>query len=76
MRRLADYASDGRKAYRIIGALFDNIVVALRRNPRIHAAVSRDDLELLLANTRRHTEILLVSELRGRVALSDIGEDL
>jgi hypothetical protein len=64
MRRLADYASDGRKAYRIIGALFDNIVVALRRNPRIHAAVSRDDLELL------------VSELRGRVALSDIGEDL
>jgi hypothetical protein len=75
MVRFADYASDGRKAYPIIAALFDDIIVRLRRDPRIHAVASRDDLELLLADAHRDAEILLVRELRDRVALADLGED-
>jgi hypothetical protein len=75
MKRYADYASDGRKAYRIVGELFDNIVATLRRSPHIHAVASRDDIELLLADKRRNAEILLVRELRGRVRLDDIGEE-
>jgi hypothetical protein len=64
MKRYANYASDGRKGYRV-GALFDNIVTTLRRSPHIHAVASRDDIELLLADERRNAEILLVRELRG-----------
>jgi hypothetical protein len=75
MKRYANYASDGRKAYRIVGALFDSIVATLRRAPHIPAVASRDDIELLLADERRNAEILLVRELRGRVHLDDIGEE-
>jgi hypothetical protein len=75
MIRFADYASDGHRAYPIVAALFDNIIARLRRDPRIHAAASRDDLELLLADAHRDAEILLRRELRDRVALADLGED-
>jgi hypothetical protein len=75
MRRFRDLASDGRRAYPIVRALFANVIIVLRRDPRIHAVASRDDLELLLADARRDAEILLVRELRDRVALADIEEE-
>lgn len=75
MPRFRDLASDGHRAYPIVRALFANVITVLRRDPRIHAVASRDDLELLLADARRDAEILLVRELRDRVALADLGED-
>lgn len=75
MSRFVDLASNGRRAYPIVRALFDGIVDVLRCDPRLRAVVSRGDLELLLADARRDAEILLVRELRDRVALADLGED-
>jgi hypothetical protein len=74
MTRLADYASNGRRAYPVICALFDSIIATLRRDPRFRA-VTVSDLDLLLADARRNAEIQLFRELRGRVRLDDIGED-
>jgi hypothetical protein len=71
--RLANYASDGRRAYPIIDALFLAITRALRRDPRVAVPIS--DLELLLADARRDAESKLVRELRGRIHIDDIGED-
>jgi hypothetical protein len=72
--RLANYASDGRKAYKIVDSLFAGIIVALRRDPRF-SNLREFDLELLLADTRVNAERHLLGELKGRVHLDDIGED-
>ena len=74
MRRFVDYASNGRRAYPIVGLLFDNIVARLRRDPRF-SAVPTSEFDLLLAEVRADAEMLLVRELRDRVHLKDIGED-
>jgi hypothetical protein len=74
--RLAIYASDGRRAYRIVDTAFANIIACLRRDPRFRG-VSASDLELLLADARASAETQLVRELRDRVHVEDvIGEDL
>jgi hypothetical protein len=75
MRNHSDYASDGRKAFPISRALFDNIVATLCRSPRIRAAVPATDLELMLADVRRDFEKLLVHELRNRIHVDDLEDD-
>jgi hypothetical protein len=72
--RLATYASDGRRAYKIVDTLFAGIIVALRRDPRFRA-VPIFDLELLLADTRADIEKHLVRELRDRIHIEDVGQD-
>ena len=74
--RLATYASDGRRAYKIVDALVDGIIAVLRRDPRFRA-VPLCDLQLLLADARANAAKQLICELRDRVHLDDIdGEDL
>jgi hypothetical protein len=72
--RCATYASDGRKAYKIVDSLFASIIVALRRDPRFRN-LPVFELELLLADTRVRAERLLVRELKDRIHLDDIGDD-
>ena len=72
---LASYAANGRRAYGLVDEIFTDIVVALRKDSRFND-VLRSDFELLLADARRNAEILLVRELRDRVHLDDIGEDM
>jgi hypothetical protein len=72
--RLTTYASDGRTAYKIVGALFDNIISRLRRDPRFRA-VSVFDLELLLADARVNAERQVMHELKDRIHLDDIRDD-
>jgi hypothetical protein len=72
--RLATYASDGRRGYKIADTLFASIIVALRRDPRFRA-VPIFDLELLLADTRADAEKHLVRELRDRIHIEDVAED-
>jgi hypothetical protein len=72
---LASYAGNGRRAYGLVDVIFTDVVIALRKDPRF-GAVLRFDLELLLADARRNAEIFLVRELRDRVHLDDIGEDI
>ncbi|MDA9424024.1 hypothetical protein [Bradyrhizobium sp. CCBAU 53380] len=72
--RLRDRASDGRRAYTIVGTLFARIIRTLRRDPRF-SAVPRFDLELLLADERAEAERQLVRELRDRIHADDLGED-
>jgi hypothetical protein len=45
-----------------------------RRDPRIHAAASRDDLELLLADSYRDAEMTLARELRDRIHFDEISD--
>jgi hypothetical protein len=73
--RLADYASDGRSAYQIVEALIDGIIAALRRDPRFRS-MPVFDLELLLADTRVNAERQLIEELKDRIHLDDVGDDL
>jgi hypothetical protein len=73
--RLATYVSDGHRAYKIVDTLFSGIVVALRRDPRFRT-VPIFELELLLADARADAEYHLVRELRDRVHLDDVGDDL
>ncbi len=75
MSRFVDFASDGRRAYPIVRALFDGIVDVLRSDPRIRGVASRTELELLVADAHREAEIQIARELRGRVHLADLGED-
>jgi hypothetical protein len=72
--RLTTYASDGRTAYKSVGALFDNIISRLRRDPRFRA-VSVFDLELLLADARVNAERQVMHELKDRIHLDDIRDD-
>jgi hypothetical protein len=72
---LASYAANGGRAYGLVDKIFTDTVVALRKDSRFNA-VLRSDFELLLADARRNAEILLVRELRDRVHLDDIGEDV
>ena len=72
--RLANYASDGHEAYKIVDSLFAGIIVALRRDPRF-SNLRVFDLELLLADARVNAERHLVGELKDRIHLDDIGED-
>jgi hypothetical protein len=73
--RLATYASDGRRAYKIVDTLFAGIIVALRRDPRFRN-LRVFDLELLLADTRVNAERQLIEELKDRIHLDDVGDDL
>ena len=68
--KLATYASDGRRAYKIVDSLFAGIIVALRRDPRF-SNLPVFDLELLLADTRVNAERSLIGELKDRVHLDD-----
>ena len=70
-----DYASDGRRAYPIARALFDKIIVQLRRDRRF-SGVPSSDFDLLLANPLTDFERLLFRELCGHVRVEDLGEDL
>jgi hypothetical protein len=73
---LRDYASDGRRAYGIVGTVFARIIRTLRRDPRF-STVPIFDLELLLADVRVEAERQLVRELRDRIHVDDIeGEHL
>jgi hypothetical protein len=67
---LTPRSSDGREAFRIVDELFASIVAALRRHPRI-APVSRLELELLLADSRRDIERWLFTQLHDRIDLHD-----
>ena len=73
--RIVTYASDGRKAYEIVDAVFADIINSLRHDPHFRG-VSAFDLELLLADARAIAERRLVRELRDRIHVADIiGED-
>lgn len=77
MFRFEDYSDSGRRGYAIARKLFDSIIATLLKDPRIRAVVSRDDLDLLVANTLRDTETRLIREFRGRVHVEDFpgGDD-
>jgi hypothetical protein len=67
-------AADGRRAYKIVGALFAEIIATLRRDPRLHE-LSVFDLELLLADARANAERQLVYELRDRIHIDHIEDE-
>ena len=71
---LTNYAADGRRAYRIVDALFLEIISTLRRDPRLHE-LSAFDLELLLADVRTDVERQLVRELRDRIHIGHIEDE-
>jgi hypothetical protein len=71
MFRFEDYSDSGRRGYAIAREIFDSIVTTLRKDPRIRAVVSRDDLDLLVADTLRATETRLIREFRGRVHVEE-----
>jgi hypothetical protein len=73
--RLATYASDGRKGYKIVDIFFAGVITALRHDPRFRT-VPFFELELLLADARANAECHLVRELRDRIRLDDVGDDL
>jgi hypothetical protein len=63
-----------RKAYKFVGSLFASVIGALRRDPRFRN-LPVFELEML-ADTHANAERQLVGELKDRVHLDDIGEDL
>jgi hypothetical protein len=69
--RPVDFASDGRNAYPIASDLPDDVVAAMRRDPRSRS-VSRDEFDLLLADVRAGIERKLLRELRRRFRLEDL----
>jgi hypothetical protein len=72
--KITSYAADGRRAYKIVGALFAEIIATLRRDPRLHE-LSVFDLELLLADARANAERQLVYELRDRIHIDHIEDE-
>jgi hypothetical protein len=66
-------ADDGRRAFKIVGTVFDDIIVRLRRDPRF-SSVSTFEFELLLANERAKAEHTLFGAMRGRVHTDDIAD--
>jgi hypothetical protein len=73
--RILSLASDGKRAFPIIGALTTAYIRALRKDPRF-CAVPFDDLELLLADEQAEAERKLVCELRDRVHVEDLEDEL
>jgi hypothetical protein len=73
-KKLEAHASVGRRAYKIVDALFAGIIAALRRDPRF-GAVTVSDLDLLLRDPHIAAEKELMHELRDRVHLDDLAED-
>jgi hypothetical protein len=68
---LEPFASNGREAFRIVENVFDGIVAAIRRDPRL-AEMKMQGLELLFADVRAETERCLFDELRDRVHLDAV----
>jgi hypothetical protein len=68
-------ASDGKRAFPIIGAVTSAYIRALRKDPRF-SSVPFDDFDLLLADERAEAEHKLVHELRGRIRVEDIEDEL
>jgi hypothetical protein len=73
--RCATYTSGGCTVYTIIDSLFARIIVALHRDPRFRN-MPVFELELLLADTRVSAERLLIRELKDRIHLDNVREDL
>ena len=67
---LAPRASVGCEAFRQVDALFDAIIAALRRDPRL-ATIPRAELDLLLADLRRDTADRWFRVLVARLDLYD-----
>ena len=71
---LTNYASDGRRAYKIVDTMFAGIVRALRRDPRLHA-LSVFEIELLPRDEYVEAERKLVAEMRDRIHVDVLAEE-